>query len=131
AVRDSEGWREEENEIARTYWRDGEQLDIIRLLPLRSWTSIRQHANALGVQRCEVQRFRGARRLTVHETMTFKDLEVAKESAENGEDEVYLCEVINTLAEKASKKSMTVYWPVPVDIVGFSSFVSDEEGWST
>ena len=131
AVRDEEGWREEENEIACQYWSDGKQLEIMRLLPLRSWTSIRQHANAMGMLRSQEQRFGGHRKLAVHETMTYKNLEVALGSAENGEDEAYLCEVINTLAEGASRKIMTSYWPVPVDIVGFSSFVSNEEGCST
>src|SRR5579871_3874725 len=133
ALRDSEGWRDEENEIARQYWHDGEQLDIMRLLPLRSWTSIRQQANVLGVVRSQELRFgaHGHRKPNVHETMTYKDLEVAKESAENGEDEEYLCEVITTLAKGASRTRMTSYWPVPVDIVGFSSFITENEGCST
>ncbi len=128
AVMDNEGWSEEEETIIRAHWPHGGQLDIMRLLPMRTWTSIRQHANAKGVVRAK----RGRRKMNqYYETISYADLEAAMAYAENGEDKVYMCEKVNELAEQTPRGYISTYWPLPVDIVGFSSLMSDEEGSST
>lgn len=131
AVMDNEGWSEEEEAIICTHWPKGQQLDIMRLLPMRTWTSIRQHANAIGIVRSK--ELKGGRRKVNHyyETISYADLEAAMTYAENGEDKVYMCEKVNELAEQTPRGYISTYWPLPVDIVGFSSFTSNEEGSST
>ncbi|MGZ6368065.1 MAG: hypothetical protein ACXWPS_19155, partial [Ktedonobacteraceae bacterium] len=67
------------------------------------------------------------------QTMSYKDLEAAMQYATTGdeEDKTYICELVNELAEVTPRGKLRPYWPLPVEIVGFSSFVSDEEGLST
>jgi hypothetical protein len=45
--------------------------------------------------------------------------------AENAEDKAYVCDVVNKLAENTAKGEMSAFWPLPVDIVGFSDFISN------
>jgi hypothetical protein len=65
-----------------------------------------------------------------YETISYADLEAAMKYAENGEDKAYMCEKVDELAEKTPRGHISTYWPLPVDIVSFSSFVSDEGEWS-
>lgn len=130
AVMDNEGWSEEEEGIIRAHWPHGGQLDVMRLLPLRTWTSIRQHANARGIVRSK--ELKGGRRKVnpYYETISYADLEAAMIYAVNEEDRVYMCEKVNELAEQTPRGYISTYLPLPVDIVGFSSFTSDEAGSS-
>jgi len=133
AVMDNEGWSEEENAILRAQWARGNQLEIMRFLPLRTWTSIRQHANALGVVRSKELKS-GRKKVNVyHETISYKDLEAVMQYAVSGEEEdkAYLGEIVNELAEMTPRGQIRTYWPLPVEIVGFGGFVSDEGASST
>jgi len=133
AVRDSEGWSEEENAILCACWPLSNQLEVMRLFPQRTYTSLRQHANILGVVRAkEIES--GRKKVNMYqETISYKDLEAAMQYAANGgeEDTTYICEIVNELAEMTPRGQLRPYWPLPVEIVGFSSFVSDGEGLST
>ena len=62
-----------------------------------------------------------------HETISFADLEAAMQYAEGQEDKQYICEVINELAENTVKGEMNAYWPLPIEVVGFSSIISNRE----
>ncbi len=128
---DNEGWSDEEKAIVCTHWPKGQQQDIMRLLPRRTWTSIKQHANTRGIVRSKELKA-GCRKVNqYYETISYADIEAAMTYAENGEDKAYMCEKVNELAEQTPRGFMSVYWPLPVDIVGFSSFVSDEGGSSS
>jgi len=133
AVMDNEGWSGEEEAALRAYWPKGDQLEIMRLLPMRSWTSIRQHANAIGIVRSKELKS-GRKKVNLYwETVSYKDLEAAMQYAANGEakDAAYVCGMVNGLAEATPRGQISAYWPMPVDIVGFSGFERGEEGCST
>jgi N-glycosylase/DNA lyase len=133
AVMDNEGWSEEEEMILRTSWPKGNQREIMRLLPTRTWTCIRQHANAIGVVRSKELKS-GRKKVNMYqETMSYTDLEAAMQYVANGEtkDTAYMCEIVNELAEMTRRGQIRAYWPIPIDIVGYSSFTSGEEGCST
>ena len=132
AVREMEGWSEEENAALRACWPLGNQLEVMRLFPSRTYTSLRQHANTLGVVRSKTLKA-GCKKINLYEqTISYKDLEAAMQYATNGEeDSTYICEILNELAEETPRGQLRPYWPLPVEIVGFSSFVSDEEGLAT
>lgn len=105
----------------------------MRLFPSRTYTSLRQHANTLGVFRAKELKA-GRKKINLYEqAISYKDLEAAMQYAATGgeEDIAYICEILNELAEVTARGQLRPYWPLPVEIVGFSSFVSDEEGLST
>lgn len=53
-------------------------------------------------------------------------------AASGGEEDIaYICERVNDLAEVTRRGQIRPYWPMPVDIVGFSGFESGEEGSPT
>ena len=133
AVRETEGWSEEENAILRACWPLGNQLEVMRRLPSRTYTSLRQHANTLGVVRAKELKA-GRRKINPYqETISFADLEAAMQYAASGgeEDITYICEIINELAAITTRGQLRHYWPLPVEIVGFGGFVSDEGASST
>ncbi|SRR6266566_690948 len=133
AVREMEGWSEEENAALRACWPLGNQLEVMRRFPSRTYTSLRQHANTLGVFRAKELKA-GRKKINLYEqTISYKDLEAAIQYTATGveEDKTYICEIVNDLAEVTPTGQLRPYWPLPVEIVGFSSFVSDEEGLST
>jgi len=131
AVLDDEGWREEEDTIIRSHFATAPQPDIMRLLPTHTWTSIRQHANALRIIRSK--ELKGGRKKVnlYYATTSYADFETAMKYAENGEDKAYMCEKVNELAEKTPRGQISPYWPLPAELVSFSSFVSDQGEWST
>ncbi len=131
AVLDDEGWKEEEDTSIRSHFATAPQPDIMRLLPTHTWTSIRQHANDLGIIRSK--ELKGGRKKvnSYYETTSYADFETAMKYAENGEDKAYMCEKVNELAEKTPRGQISPYWPLPVEIVSFSSFVSEPGEWST
>jgi len=131
AVLDDEGWREEEEAIIRSHFSTAPQLDIMRLLPTHTWTSIRQHANDLG--RIRSKELKGGRKKVnpYYATTSYADFETAMRYAENGEDKAYMCEKVNELAKKTSRGQISPYWPLPAELVSFSSFVNDQGEWST
>jgi hypothetical protein len=129
AVREMEGWGEEEDAVLRACWPLGNQLEVMRLFPNRTYTSLRQHANTLGVVRSKALKA-GRKKINVYEeTISFADLEAAMQYATSGEeDSTYICEIINELAAITPRGQLRPYWPLPVELVGFSGLVSDEEG---
>jgi hypothetical protein len=130
AVREVQGWSAQEDALLRSCWPLGNQLEVMRLFPQRTYTSLRQHANTLDVVRAKTLKA-GRKKINMYEqTISFADLEAAKQYASEGgeEDITYICEIINELAAITPRGQLRTYWPLPVEIVGFSSFVSDSEG---
>jgi len=146
---DSVGWSEEDKAIVRAHWPKGQQREVMKLLPVRTWTSIKRLANAMGVHR--LRAFTGGTQKVnpYHETMTYKDLETAMQfaQADSFQDETallfygsleaatqyneeegnaYICEIVNELAATTRRGKLSAYWPWSVEVVGFSSFTKDE-----
>jgi hypothetical protein len=153
ALTENEQWNEEAQHIVRTYWPTGQQLEIMQRLPLNTWTSIRQHANALGVFRSKEVRAGRRKVNSYHETMTYADLEAAMQytqaesmqgeqpelfpttmqdatAYDDEEAKAYMCEQVNELAIMTGKGKLSAYWPWSVDVVGFRSLEHDEVGLS-
>jgi len=124
ALKEMEGWSEEEDAIIRTHWPKSTEIELMRQLPLRTRLSISVRASQLGVKR-EV-RF-GRKKVNMYdEAVAYADIEAAMQHAEE-EDKAYICEIVNEMAAKTNKGEITAYWPLPVDIVGFCPIVGDEE----
>jgi hypothetical protein len=122
--KDLKGWREEEDAIIHTLYPRSSQLELMRALPLRSWTIIRERAAVLRVPRDVA--WSGRKKVNAyHATVSHADLEAATHYAENGEDEAYMRARVNGLAENTAKGEINAYWPLPVEIVGFSDFISN------
>ncbi len=60
-----------------------------------------------------------------HFTVRYADLEAAMQYSENGEVEAYMCRIMDELAENTVKGEINAYWPLPVEIVGFSDHISN------
>src|SRR6266567_1081064 len=145
----TEGWSEEDNAIVCANWPQGQQLEVMKLLPMRTWTSIKLQANTMGVHR--VRAFTGGSQKVnpYHATMTYKDLETAMQfaQADSLQDEIallfygsldaatqyneeegnaYICEIVNELAATTRRGKLSAYWPWSVEVVGFSSFTKDD-----
>ena len=152
-VSDTQEWSEEDNALVRAYWPKGQQREVLKLFPLRTWTSIKKQANTIGVHRSKELKSGSQKVNPYHETMTYKDLETAmqfthadclqdetallfygslEEASQYDEEEgnAYICEIVNELAATTRKGKMTAYWPWSVEVVGFSSFTNDEGGLS-
>jgi DNA invertase Pin-like site-specific DNA recombinase len=126
ALKNLQGWSEEEDALLRALYPRGSQQELMRSLPRRSWILIRERAEALKAFR-EVSLPGRRKTHEYYATVSYADLEAAIQYAENGEDEAYLCAKVNELAQKTVKGKMTAYWPLPLDIVGFSSVISTRE----
>src|SRR5581483_11404641 len=100
AVREVEGWSEEEDALLCACWPLSNQVEVMRLFPKRTYTSLRQHANTLDVVRAKTLKA-GRKKINMYEeTISFADLEAAMQYASEGGDEAvtYICEIINELA---------------------------------
>jgi hypothetical protein len=126
AIKDLDGWSEEEDALLRLLYPKASQLEIMRSLPMRTWCRIYGRAPELGVSR-DTACFGRKKVNEYYHTMSYADLDAAMQYAENGEDKAYVCDVLNKLAENTAKGEMNAYWPLPVDIVGFSNFISNCE----
>jgi hypothetical protein len=60
-----------------------------------------------------------------HFTVSYADLEAAMQYAKKDEDEAYMCRITVELAENTVKGEINAYWPLPVEIVGFSDHISN------
>ena len=47
--------------------------------------------------------------------------------ADDAADKSYICDIVNSLAENTTKGETSAYWPIPVDVVGFSSGINNRE----
>jgi hypothetical protein len=133
AVREMDGWSEEEDAALRACWPLGNQVEVMRLFPGRTYTSLRQRANALGVVRSKELKS-GRKKVNLYEeSMSYADLEAAMQYASEGgaEATAYICEIVNELAAATARGRISPYWPLPLEIVGFSGLASDGEGLST
>jgi hypothetical protein len=149
SLTDETEWTEEDNVLIRRYWPTGKQEDILKLFPRVTWASIRQQANALGVFRSKELKMGNLRVNKYSTTMTYADLmaaikltridylpdEAADSFYENhdyttpfdeGQASAYICDIVNDLAEATGRGKITAYWPLPVEVVGFSSLTMDE-----
>ncbi len=146
---DTEEWSEEDKTIVRAYWPKGQQLEVMKLLPMHTWTSIKIQANTMGVHRVRALTGGSQKVNPYHRTMTYKDLETAMQfaQADSLQDETallfygsleaatqykeeegtaYICEIVNKLASTTQRGKISAYWPWSVEVVGFSSFTKDE-----
>jgi hypothetical protein len=146
---DREAWSDEDNALIRSHWPKGRQEEILRFFPLSTWTSIRHQANILGLHRSKELKSGRKKVNPFHETITYKDLLTAMQfaQAEDREDDqdllfygnseeaiqydeeeskIYICEIIQELAETTARGKISAYWPWPVEVVGFSSLTMDE-----
>lgn len=124
ARKDLAGWTAEEDNIIRILYPRNTQLEIMDSLPQRSFVLVRDRAVFLGVRR-EAERSGRKKVNTYHATVSFADLQAAMQYANDGEDKAYVCTIVNSLAENTSKGETSAYWPIPVDVVGFSSVVNN------
>lgn len=135
-------WTDEEDAALRMYWPEGSELEIMRHLPKRSRNVMIHRASTLQVARL---RDSGREKAKYDSSMTFLDLEAARQYAEASKDEntdlslgpipehleemqAYLCEKVNELATATKRGKVSAYWPLPVDIVSFCPIVTDEGG---
>ncbi len=125
AVREKEGWSEEEEHAIRTYWPQAHPFEVMQYLPTRSIDSIANHAIELGVRR--TVRTGGKRVNTYDKAMTYADLQAAISQVAE-EDGAYICGILNEMAETTKRGEITAYWPLPVDKVGFSTIIADDGG---
>ena len=130
ARKDLAGWTAEEDNIIRILYPRNTQLEIMESLPQRSFIIIQEHAAVLGVRR-EAERSGRKKVNTYHATVSFADLQAAMQYANDGEDRAYVCDIVNSLAENTSKGTTSAYWPIPVDVVGFSSVINNRESRPT
>ncbi len=95
-------------------------------LPQRSFVLVRDRAIVLGVRRTADRS--GRRKINpYYATVTYADLQAAMQYANDGENKAYVCNIVNSLAENTSKGKTSAYWPIPVDVVGFSYVISNRE----
>ena len=124
ARRDLNGWTAEEDDLIRLLYPKNTQLEILEALPGRSFVLIRDRAAFLGVRR-ETESFGREKVNVYHRTVSYADLQAAMQYANGLEDKTYICGIVNSLAQNTTKGELSPYWPIPVDIVGFSSIVNN------
>jgi len=130
ARKDLAGWTAEEDNIIRILYPKNSQLEVMESLPKRSFVLVRDRAIVLGVRRTADRS--GRRKINpYYATVTYADLQAAKKYADDAADSTYMCDIINKLAQNTSKGETSAYWPIPIDIIGFSDVINNRESRPT
>ena len=107
-------WLEEEEEAVRTLYPDSPQLTLMQGIPNKSPAQIKKRASQLSVRRqIGIER-------TFWWTVTYADLETAAQFTSDAEQQAFLWQEINTMAENTKRGSLAALWFLPVDLVSFS-----------
>ena len=58
-------------------------------------------------------------------TASYADLEACMQYTNDVIDGAYICDIINKMAKNTTKGETSAYWPIPVDVIGFSEIISN------
>jgi hypothetical protein len=115
-------WLQDEDEAVRTLYPDSPQIELMQGIPNKSPAQIKKRAGELAVRRkVGIER-------NFWWTVTYKDLEAAAQFTSNAEEQAFLWQEINTMAENTQRGQLSASWFLPLDMVSFSHalFVTDE-----
>lgn len=114
-------WSTEEETILQTLYPEADILTLMQALPDKAMNRMRTRASTLGIRRQQRTRY------PFYETITWKDLEVAKP-----EEREVLWEEMNRMARSTKKRGrVAVSWLLPFDEISFLRLLvirGNEEG---
>jgi hypothetical protein len=115
-----EDWSEEEDAFLRRCYPDRPQIELMEVLPHRAWYRIYDRAKLLKLRRSLPHQGR-ARVNVYHRTMRFDDLEAIAQLGESSKEKEHLCQVANMLAKQTMRGSLSSYWWLPLEGIGYAA----------
>lgn len=109
-------WSEEEEEVLRQLYPSSLQIELLQAIPDKTAAQIKKRASQLEVKRYywhidQTNRF--------HWTICYTDLQAAATFTSTTEEQAFLWQEINTMAQNTQRGQLAASWFLPVDMVSF------------
>jgi hypothetical protein len=113
-------WTPEEDDIMRSLYPKGAQVELMQALPQRGWNRILERAQMLGMRRAISHA--GPHPFNVyHRTMRYDDLEAAASLVDDPAQQEFLREQIDALARQTVRGGLSAHWLLSLDRVSYAS----------
>ena len=122
----SEDWTDDEDNIMRSLYQSGSQVDLMRALPSRAWNRILERAQILGLRRA-ISHAGPHPFNAYHRTMRYSDLEAVEGLVDDPEQQAQIHQVVNTLATQTVRGSLSAHWWLPLDKISYTASIESQD----